>query len=212
MCPQAVVPAIRFAGPIFCSQWGSPEASHIKANQPHFPHLPCFGVRIFRVSCVFALRHLPRPLFFWGERDRPHFSRIGFELLISKIRPTGFIVTGLRWLGHKTKSSTSPRIREVPGWKHPAIRMRICKRKHRSFVERPPTLVAQPLYPLSRYRVSLYPVALYLSDIAGYRVLPPPPKSELSQTYAEATSTTGITWGASQLTLSCGGYRVLSQL
>ena len=26
----------------------------------------------------------------------PHFRRIGFESLISKIRPTGFIVTGLR--------------------------------------------------------------------------------------------------------------------
>ena len=47
---------------------------------------PCF----FR---VFALRDLLRPLFFWGERDFPHFPHfpcIGFESLISKIRPTGF--------------------------------------------------------------------------------------------------------------------------
>ena len=50
-------------------EWGLPKASHIKASQPHFPHFPRFGVRIFR---VFALRHLLRPLFFWGERDRPH--------------------------------------------------------------------------------------------------------------------------------------------
>ena len=39
------------------------------------------------------------PCFFWAERDFPHFPRfprIGFESLISKIRPTGFRMTGLR--------------------------------------------------------------------------------------------------------------------
>ena len=39
------------------------------------------------------------PMFFWSERDLPHFPvfpRIGFESLISKIRPTGFIVTWFR--------------------------------------------------------------------------------------------------------------------
>ena len=82
--------------------WGSPKASHIKASHPPFPHFPRFRVRIFRifrVFCAFAQRNLLRPLFFWGERDFPHFLRfpcIGFESLISKIRPTGFIVTGLR--------------------------------------------------------------------------------------------------------------------
>ena len=38
------------------------------------------------------------PCFFWGERDRlhfPHFPVIGFKSLISKIRPAGFIMTGL---------------------------------------------------------------------------------------------------------------------
>ena len=76
--------------------WGSPKASHIKASHPHFPR---FRVRIFRVFRVFALRNLLRPLFFWGKRDFPHFPRflrIGFESLISKIRPTGFRMTGLR--------------------------------------------------------------------------------------------------------------------
>ena len=79
--------------------WGSPKASHIKASHPHFPHFPRFRVRIFRVFRALALRNLLRPLFFWGERDFPHFprfARIGFESLISKIRPTGFIMTGLR--------------------------------------------------------------------------------------------------------------------
>ena len=83
--------------------WGSPKASH-----PHFPHCPRFRgriFRIFRVFRVFALRNLLRPLFSWGERDFPHFPhfprflRIGFESLISKIRPTGFRMTGLRWPG-----------------------------------------------------------------------------------------------------------------
>ena len=79
--------------------WGSPKASHIKASHPHFPHFPRFRVRIFRVFRVFALRNLLRPLFFWGEKDFlhfPRFRRIGFESLISKIRPTGFRMTGLR--------------------------------------------------------------------------------------------------------------------
>ena len=84
------------------SQWYRYEdGGHLKpvtlkpCNHPHFPHFPRFRVRIFRifrVFRVFALRNLLRPLLFWGERDCPHFphfSRIGFESLISKIRPTG---------------------------------------------------------------------------------------------------------------------------
>ena len=43
---------------------GSPEASHIKASQPHFLHFPCFGV------LMLALGHLLRPFFFPG-RERP---------------------------------------------------------------------------------------------------------------------------------------------
>ena len=65
--------------------------SGIKASQPYFLHFPRCRFRIFRVCSVES----PRPLFFWGESDLPHFPRIGFESLISKIRPTGFIVTGL---------------------------------------------------------------------------------------------------------------------
>ena len=87
-----------FVGVLGCgSCWdiASPQASHIKASHPHCPR---FRVRIFR---VFALWNLLRPLFFWGERDLnfphfPHFPRIGFESLISNIRLTGFIMTGLR--------------------------------------------------------------------------------------------------------------------
>ena len=33
--------------------WGSPKASHIKANQPHFPHFLRFRVRIFSIFRVF---------------------------------------------------------------------------------------------------------------------------------------------------------------
>ena len=43
--------------------WGSPEASHIKASQPHFPH---FRVRIFRVFRALALWSLLRPPVFVG--------------------------------------------------------------------------------------------------------------------------------------------------
>ena len=52
---------------------------------PHFPHFRRF-------------RHFLRPLFFWGERDRPPLQPFPcmFESLISKIRPTNFIMTGLR--------------------------------------------------------------------------------------------------------------------
>ena len=74
--------------------WGSPKASHIKAS----PHFPRFRVCIFRIFLVFARWGLLRPLFLWGERGLPHFPhfpRIGFESLISKIRPTGSIMTGL---------------------------------------------------------------------------------------------------------------------
>ena len=68
-------------------------------------------IRIFRIFRVFvsafsafsafffALQNLLRPLFFWGERDFPRFPRISFESLISKIRPTGFRMTGLTKLG-----------------------------------------------------------------------------------------------------------------
>ena len=76
---------------------GLPKASHIKSSQLYFPH---FRVRVFRISafcafCAGRLRNLLRPLSFWGERDLLHFlhfPRIGFESLISKIRPTGFTV------------------------------------------------------------------------------------------------------------------------
>ena len=57
---------------------------------------PRFRFHIFR---DFALRNLLLPLFFRGEREFshfPHFPCIGFELLILKIRPTGFIMTGLK--------------------------------------------------------------------------------------------------------------------
>ena len=127
--------------------WGSPKASHIKANHPHFSrgasggclhggasfevekaHFTArkmcpenrknevelrplcaapealhefsaflsFRVLIF---CLFALWNLHKALCFWGEKDLlhfPHFPVIGFESLISIIRPTGFIMTGLR--------------------------------------------------------------------------------------------------------------------
>ena len=66
--------------------------------------------RIFRIFRVFVSAFsafsaflLPGvssdPGFCRGERGLPHFphfSRIGFESLISKMRATGFIVTGLR--------------------------------------------------------------------------------------------------------------------
>ena len=39
----------------FGSFWGSPKASHIKANQPHFRHFPRFRVRIFRVFALWNL-------------------------------------------------------------------------------------------------------------------------------------------------------------
>ena len=49
-----------------------------------------------------------RPLFFHGAKDLlhfPHFPCIRFESLISKVRPTGFFMTGLRlaWRRIKTK-------------------------------------------------------------------------------------------------------------
>ena len=50
--------------------------------QPHFPHFPRFGVRIFR-------RVFLKPLFFSGVRGGlahfPFFPFIGFESLISKM-------------------------------------------------------------------------------------------------------------------------------
>ena len=102
------------------TKWGSPKASHIKASHLHFPHFPRFRVRIFRIFRVFlafARWNLHRPLFFWGERDFPHFPhfpRIGFESLISKNRPTGFVVTGLRWPEQKDKSARTSPNRETP--------------------------------------------------------------------------------------------------
>ena len=58
-----------------------------------------FRVFVSTFSAFSALWSLLRPLFFWGERDLPHFPHfrcIGFALLLSEIRPTGFIMTGLR--------------------------------------------------------------------------------------------------------------------
>ena len=62
--------------------------------------------RIFRV-CIFRILLL-RGIFldyFCGERGTfrhfPHFPRTGFKSLILKIRPTGFVKTGLRRLGEK---------------------------------------------------------------------------------------------------------------
>ena len=60
------------------------------------------GPRIFSVFRVFAPWNLLKTLLFfsfWGEKDLPHLPRVGFESLISKLRPTGSIVTGLRRLG-----------------------------------------------------------------------------------------------------------------
>ena len=68
------------------------------------PRFPRFRVCIFR---FFAWWSLLKPLFLQGKRGPSvfsAFSRIGFELLISKIRPTGFIVTGLRWQGILTEA------------------------------------------------------------------------------------------------------------
>ena len=80
------------------SWWGSPKASHIQASQLRFPHFPRFRVRSFCVFRIFAPWNLLKPLFSWGERDLPHFPHFPpFESLISKIRPTGFFMTGLRW-------------------------------------------------------------------------------------------------------------------
>ena len=82
--------------------WVSPKANHIKASHPHFPR---FRVRIFRIFCVFrvfVLRFSPQTLVFLGWEGRPHFPHfhcIGFESPISKIRPTGFRMTGLRFRG-----------------------------------------------------------------------------------------------------------------
>ena len=69
--------------------------------------------RIFRVfvsafsafsafSPCFRSAESPQTLVFLGWEGRPHFRHfpcIGFESLISKIRPTGFRMTGLRWPG-----------------------------------------------------------------------------------------------------------------
>ena len=83
------------------------------------------GARIF-VSALSALSaSLLRgisspPLFFWGERDLPHlpyFPRIGFESLISKIQPSGFIMTGLRLLEH-TQAGRTLRNRMIRASKH----------------------------------------------------------------------------------------------
>ena len=51
---------------------------------PHLPRFPAF----------LLLWNLLRPLFFWGERDLPHFPH--FRRISKKIRPTGFIMTGLQ--------------------------------------------------------------------------------------------------------------------
>ena len=73
-------------------QWGSPKASHIKASFPHFPR---FGLRISRVFRVLGIFSDPCFCRVRGAHF-PHFPRIGFESLISKIRPTRFIMIGLR--------------------------------------------------------------------------------------------------------------------
>ena len=66
------------------------KASHIKASQPHFPH---FRVLIFSTFSTFLLHGVSsNASFSGGERDLPHFRRIGFESLISKVRPTGSIL------------------------------------------------------------------------------------------------------------------------
>ena len=67
----------------------------------------------------------------------------------------------------------------------------------------PPTLVAQPLdHPLSRYRISLYSIALDLSDIAGYRATPYKNSPHRRQTGGRGT-------GNSQIRLPCGGHCAL---
>ena len=81
------------------------KASHIKASHPqssafsafscpHFPHFPRFP-RFLR----FRSAKSPQTLVFLRCEGRPHFPHfpcVGFESLISKIRPTGFRMTGLR--------------------------------------------------------------------------------------------------------------------
>ena len=76
------------------------EASHIKSSQPHFafsvfscPHLPPFP--------RFCSVESPQTLVFLGWENLPQFPHIVFESLISKIRPTDCIITGLRWPGPK---------------------------------------------------------------------------------------------------------------
>ena len=59
---------LRGSGLVPSLHWGSPKASHIKANQPHFPH---FHVRISR---IFAPWNLLRPLFFLGWEGPSAFS------------------------------------------------------------------------------------------------------------------------------------------
>ena len=56
-------------------------------------------VSAFSVLSALLLWNLLRPLFFWDGRDLPyfpHFPCVGFESLISTIRPTGFILTALK--------------------------------------------------------------------------------------------------------------------
>ena len=67
--------------------WGSLKASHIQAASriSTFSMFSCLLLGIFRDFTPWS-----------GLRDLPHFPRIRFRSLISKIRPTGFNMTGLR--------------------------------------------------------------------------------------------------------------------
>ena len=60
---------------------------------------PTVFVSAFSAFSAFLLRGVSSDPCFQGERGLPHFPHfpcIRFESLISKIRPTGFIMTGLR--------------------------------------------------------------------------------------------------------------------
>ena len=68
-------------------------------------HIFCVFVSAFSTFC--SVKSLQTLVFFSGVRRDvphfPHFLRIGFESLISKIRPTGSIMTGGRAPKYRTK-------------------------------------------------------------------------------------------------------------
>ena len=61
-----------------CQVWGSPKASRIKANHPHFPHFPRLRVRIFSFSAfsAFSLCGVSSDPCFSGVRETIRIFRI----------------------------------------------------------------------------------------------------------------------------------------